>query len=580
MATTFTNLGAKHIDDEWIKSKYVSALMPFEPIDLKSLQGRYNYYEMTSNQVMQEMQAFKVQAKNAEDARARAIGMQRGANLALKANVVENEESQRGCEDGKPWSPEDVQYAFSEHMCFHSKSFWKDPSKAIEQNSLRSKSRDNPRSDSSGQRVRYCYNCGDRFHFVAECPYENREDNGGKLVLKDKSKLRKKPFVKKKFPTKKGPRIVLMAQEEYSTDEESDEEETSNEMAAIATTSTSSTSLFESPNENLPNKNVKCLMAKSSEVPSSSFSTPKARNDNMSDATSLKVKEELVAFDTYLTNLQGDHKKYVSACMSKLGQANAIIEKKGEIERDDAIEIASLNHALEEEQEIRASLEEKLEYIEEVHNELVAKLIKERDHARDKVVVLKKQKVEFGIGHDKLVLDLENLGKANKALENEFSILTKLHEQLQIQLTRLDMPSTSTPPCDHANVIEENSRLKDELAKVSSPIGEKNLNDLLSNQRTNNGKEGIGFVAKKKKKNHKKKAKSAQVNDSIVSGDATRGKATHNDFAGIANPHYVLFRDYYGDVYAKYVGPNDGYIAWSIWVPKTLVANKRGPIEK
>ena len=55
MATTFRNLGAKHIDDEWIKSKYVSALMTFEPIDLKSLQGRYNYYEMTSNQVMQEM---------------------------------------------------------------------------------------------------------------------------------------------------------------------------------------------------------------------------------------------------------------------------------------------------------------------------------------------------------------------------------------------------------------------------------------------------------------------------------------------------------------------------------------------
>jgi hypothetical protein len=41
-----------------------------------------------------------------------------------------------------------------------------------------------------------------------------------------------------------------------------------------------------------------------------------------------------------------------------------------------------------------------------------------------------------------------------------------------------------------------------------------------------------------------------------------------------------LFRDYYGDVYAKYVGPNDGYVAWSIWVLKTLVANKRGPIEK
>jgi hypothetical protein len=65
-----------------------------------------------------------------------------------------------------------------------------------------------------------------------------------------------------------------------------------------------------------------------------------------------------------------------------------------------------------------------------------------------------------------------------------------------------------------------------------------------------------------------------------VDGDVTRGKATRDDHAGIANPHYVLFRDYYGDVYAKYVGLNDGYIVQSIWVPKTLVANKRGPIEK
>ena len=38
---------------------------------------------------------------------------------------------------------------------------------------------------------------------------------------------------------------------------------------------------------------------------------------------------------------------------------------------------------------------------------------------------------------------------------------------------------------------------------------------------------------------------------------------------------------YDGSVYAKYVGTSygDDY-HWSIWVPKTLVANKRGPIEK
>jgi hypothetical protein len=35
---------------------------------------------------------------------------------------------------------------------------------------------------------------------------------------------------------------------------------------------------------------------------------------------------------------------------------------------------------------------------------------------------------------------------------------------------------------------------------------------------------------------------------------------THNNFAGKYNPHYVLCWDYYGYVYAKYVGPYDGYI--------------------
>ena len=38
------------------------------------------------------------------------------------------------------------------------------------------------------------------------------------------------------------------------------------------------------------------------------------------------------------------------------------------------------------------------------------------------------------------------------------------------------------------------------------------------------------------------------------------------------NTFYTIAQDNYGDVYAQYVGPYDGYIAWSIWVPKTLVA--------
>ena len=67
----------------------------------------------------------------------------------------------------------------------------------------------------------------------------------------------------------------------------------------------------------------------------------------------------------------------------------------------------------------------------------------------------------------------------------------------------------------------------------------------------------------------------------IVIGDATRGNATHNDFAGKYNPSYALMKSIDGCVFAKYVGTSyeDDY-HYAIWVPKTLVTNKRGPIPK
>jgi hypothetical protein len=192
--------------------------------------------------------------------------------------------------------------------------------------------------------------------------------------------------------------------------------------------------------------------------------------------------------------------------------------------------------------------------------------------------VLIKEKAKFGVDHEKLVKDLDELDKAHKALKSEYSLLSKSYEQLQIRLDSYDIPSTSTPSCDHANIIEENARLKDELANASSPQSKFSLDDLLSKQRSNNGKEGLGYNVKAKKAN-KKKAKPAHEK-ATTNGETPKGKTINDDGAGIDNPHYVLFKDYYGDVYAKYVGPYDGYVAWSIWVPKTLVANKRGPIEK
>ena len=111
------------------------------------------------------------------------------------------------------------------------------------------------------------------------------------------------------------------------------------------------------------------------------------------------------------------------------------------------------------------------------------------------------------------------------------------------------------------------------------------------------GKEGLGFVAKSKKKNNNKKKKATSPSQNITfvkegevvkekgtniidGGETSRGSTTHNDFFGKYNPSYVLMKYRYGHVYAKYVGTSygDDY-HWNIWVPKTLVANKRGPIQ-
>ena len=155
-----------------------------------------------------EMAAFKVAAKNAEYSRAWAIGMHKGTSLALKAKVVMQDEDDKTQEDVSHCQPKDLENTLKDYVALTSRAFWKCPYKAKE---LVNKSSGRKEG---GQRVRSCYNCQNKYHFVAECPFENREHHGGKLVPKDKSKLaHKKPFFKKNANNKKPPRIVLVDQE-------------------------------------------------------------------------------------------------------------------------------------------------------------------------------------------------------------------------------------------------------------------------------------------------------------------------------------------------------------------------------
>ena len=132
---------------------------------------------------------------------------------------------------------------------------------------------------------------------------------------------------------------------------------------------------------------------------------------------------------------------------------------------------------------------------------------------------------------------------------------------------------------------------------MSCVQGEKNLNDLLSNQKEVVAKEGIGFAPnpKNKKKNDKTKQPPPLMQTFVKEGESAfeekkkniakggnvkKGNATPPNKAGDFNPSYVFCRASDGHVYAKFVGSPHEYIEWSIWVPKTLVTNIKGPITK
>ncbi|KAK1647580.1 hypothetical protein QYE76_065385 [Lolium multiflorum] len=321
VADAFRIVGATHINDSWIKDKYIDCMMPFEPIDVKTLVGRECYSSLTSQQAVHEMQALKVLEQNSHDSRNRAIvpdvipditrssGMVRRIRFIYRMSFYVNKMMRKVLWKVLEGSRK-VQETTKEggvHMGLHLHGR---PTLVGEESQV-----DSP----GGRPPPYgSYNCDDKRHFIAECPYENRENHNGRLIPKDKCKESKGKYSKapnKKFynnKTKKGkrpPRVVLVTREEYSSDEvesssDDEEEESSKEVAAIVTTNIPSSSLFESPNENPHIKNAHCFMTRSSLDTSIVISTQEEYTsgdddvDNEEDATS----NGLVALASLSTN--------------------------------------------------------------------------------------------------------------------------------------------------------------------------------------------------------------------------------------------------------------------------------------
>jgi hypothetical protein len=260
---------------------------------------------------------------------------------------------------------------------------------------------------------------------------------------------------------------------------------------------------------------------------------------------------------------------------------------------------------------MRASLEEALDshQIDFVKIEDELKLDLENKDA------LKIRIEKLLVEHSRLVEEHELLVTSSKVVKGDLIALIESYAQLKATtikaLTSVPHIELNDESCmanfvhDCSSLQEENKKLKAQIERglVSCIQAEKNLNDLLINQKECVVKEGIGFdPASKKKKNKKKKNKmigptppppqqkvvfvreghkeKEKGNGDFGNGKVTRDKAIPKEFVGKNNPSYVLMRGDDGYTFAKFLGTNYDDYAWAIWVPKTLVANSLGPIAK
>ncbi|KAK1650330.1 hypothetical protein QYE76_068135 [Lolium multiflorum] len=237
-----------------------------------------------------------------------------------------------------------------------------------------------------------------------------------------------------------------------------------------------------------------------------------------------------------------------------------------------------LNASKEELEVAHASLTRDLDHLEKA-NKLVKDELKKLGENHD----LLQQTYKKALGSMKDPIVVEKLACSSTSFTSEHAKLVEEHVRLQEELslhvdTNAYLESLVTKygldyhpnesSCEQASILEENVRLTKKLANFTTAKNKMGLDDLLSKQRSNNQKFGLGYVPKSHKKNNYKKEKPAQDKNKKVTnnGKASKGKATSGDRTG-PNDHYALFVDYYGDVYANYVGPPNGYAyrEYSIW---------------
>jgi hypothetical protein len=187
-------------------------------------------------------------------------------------------------------------------------------------------------------------------------------------------------------------------------------------------------------------------------------SKPSSSTNASDDATSLTVKREIMgldSLDSFLTNIKGDTKFHVGALLAQLGAAQDLIEKREKLEREAAFELANLKEELDDERNLRMSLEASVIVLEDSNKAIISQLTKDRDRAlglmgdlKKKMLSLeevnkKKDDEEPNPCHDELVDQVASFRKHNALLLE----VNALQEEALDKYYRLCKEKTSC--CNH-----------------------------------------------------------------------------------------------------------------------------------
>ena len=136
----------------------------------------------------------------------------------------------------------------------------------------------------------------------------------------------------------------------------------------------------------------------------------------------------------------------------------------------------------------------------------------------------------------------------------------------------------------HPEHEDEVNRLKAKIDRLQ--VQTNYLEGVIGAKEGSCNEEGVATKPKRKRnKRTKKKKNKENMEINLEERDASSRRdgvpnSASKGFAGSNNPSHVLFVDYYGHIRARFIGPQKDNVDWTIWVPKPLVTNMLGPIEK